>query len=172
MGYNATRELMNTKNGSKKILGYLGVITGCIVGVVFLNAMCMYLFRCVTSGRIVNFWMVIGDLLFLGVAAYFIYVGRRAVYSAKGQPLRPAKFGWGRMLLGAILLFNSANSHFHLYPVRTVVKPLEASNPTQAAAMNLTAIAIAIGCAALIVSGIWKGLRQQAAKGASAASIQ
>jgi len=68
------------------------------------------------------------------------------------------------MLLGAILLFGSANSHFHLFPTRAVIKPLEPSNPTQAVAMNVTAIVIAIGCIMLIFSGISMGVRRQMVK--------
>ena len=152
------------KAGAKQVIGYIAVVLGGILGLLLLRA--------VVFGRIVNFWMLLGDLLFAGLAVYLIYAGRRVVCSAKRQPLRPARFGWGRMLLGAILLFSNASSHFHLYPVRTVIQPMQPSNATEAAAMNITAIAIALGSAALIVSGICKGLRPAATKSASALSMQ
>jgi hypothetical protein len=44
------------------------------------------------------------------------------------------------------------------------VKPLEYENLTQAAAGNVTIIAIYIGCVVLILSGIWKGFRRQTIK--------
>ena len=60
------------------------------------------------------------------------------------------------MLLGARLIFGAANNQFHL-PTRQFVKQLEYENQTQAAAGNVTTIAICIGCVLLILSGIWKG---------------
>ena len=147
---------MDIRHRGTQILGYLAVIAGCLFG--------LMLIRGFIVGRIANFWMVLGDLLFAALAVYLVYVGRRGVAFAKGQPLPRARFGWGRMLLGAILLFSSANNHFHLFPTRTVIKPLEPSNPTEAAAMNVTAIVIAIGCIIFIFSGIWIGVRPQGGK--------
>jgi hypothetical protein len=71
------------------------------------------------------------------------------------------------MLLGALLVFSVATTQFHVFPTRHVVKQLEYENQTQAAASNITAFAIYIGCAFLILSGIWKGLRRQTATPAS-----
>jgi hypothetical protein len=107
------------------------------------------------------FAILLAYLLFFALAIYLFSVGRRALSIASGTPRPKARFGWGRMLLGAILLFSSANSHFHLLPTRTVIKPLEPSNPTQAAAMNVTAIVIATGCIILIFWGIWIGVRRR-----------
>ena len=62
------------------------------------------------------------------------------------------------MLLGAVFLYGSAVDHFHLIPVHGV-KHLEPTNETQAVAMNVTAVVIALGCIVLIFSGIWRGFR-------------
>lgn len=61
------------------------------------------------------------------------------------------------MLLGALLIFGAANNQFHLLPTRQFVKQLEYENQTQAAAGNVTTIAICIGGVLLILSGFWKG---------------
>jgi len=147
---------MDMRHRGIQILGCLAIIAGCLVG--------LRLIRGLIVGHIANFWMLLGDVLFAALAVYLVYVGRRGLAFAKGQPRPKPRFGWGRILLGAILLFSSANSHFHLFPTRTVIKPLEPSNPTQAAAMDVTAIVIAIGCIILIVSGIWIGVRRQVVK--------
>ncbi len=71
-------------------------------------------------------------------------------------------FGWGRMLLGALLIFGAVTTQFHLFPTR--VKPLEYENQTQAAAGHVTTIAICIGCVFLILWGFWKGFGRQTIK--------
>jgi hypothetical protein len=147
---------MDVRHRRTQVLGFLAIGGGC--------GLALLLIRIFILGHIANIWMFLGDLLLLSLAAYLIYIGRRAVSYAKGQPRPKARFGWGRMLLGSGLIFSAANTHFHLFPTRTVVKPLEYSNATQAAAGNVTTIAICIGCAFLIVSGIRKGFRQQVTK--------
>lgn len=151
---------MNIRNVGLQILGLLAVVAGGILALMLLWAL--------VAGHTANPWMLFGDLLFAAVAAYLIYIGRRAIYSAKGKPRTAARFGWGRMLLGAVVIFGQANSHFHFFPVREVVKPLEPENPTQAQAMNATIIAVCIGCAFLIWSGIWRGLRPDTVRQGSA----
>ena len=145
---------MDVKHRGIQTLGVLSFILGWCLA--------LLLIRVLVVGHLANFWMLLGDLLLAALAAYLIYMGRRAVLLAKGQPRPPARFGWGRMLLGAGLIFSASNTQFHLFPTQTIVKPLEYSNPTQAAAGNATTIAICIGCVFLIISGIWRGFRQQA----------
>jgi hypothetical protein len=62
------------------------------------------------------------------------------------------------MLLGAIFLYSSAVDNFHLMPVRGV-KHLEPTNQTQALAMKVTAIVIALGCILLTFFGVWRAFR-------------
>jgi hypothetical protein len=54
-------------------------------------------------------------------------------------------------LLGALLIFGAANNQSHFLPTRPFVKALEYENQTQAAAGNVTTIAVCIGCVFLIV---------------------
>jgi hypothetical protein len=153
---------MDARHRGIQIIGWLSVIAGYGLGLLLIRGIFVGITRGF-AGRPQTFWLVLAYLLFLAVAVYLSTVGRRAVSIAKGNPQPRARFGWGRMLLGACLLFSAANTHFHLLPTRTVVKSLEYSNPTQAAAGNATTIAICIGCVFLIVWGIWKGFRRQMA---------
>ena len=57
--------------------------------------------------------MLLGELLVAALAVYLIYVGRRSMAYARGVPQCKARFGWGRIILGALVLFGSANAHFH-----------------------------------------------------------
>jgi hypothetical protein len=70
----------------------------------------------------------------------------------------------GENAAGALLIFGAANTQFHLLPTRHSVKQLQYENQTQAAAGNVTTIALCIGCIFLIFSGIWKGFRRQSVK--------
>jgi hypothetical protein len=107
------------------------------------------------------FWIVLAYLLFFAVSAYLFTVGRRAIATANGSPRPAAQFGWGRMLLGAVLIFGGAINHFHVFPIRHFGKPLEYANRTQATAGNITIGVLYIGCVFLILWGIWKGFRRQ-----------
>ncbi len=139
-----------------QILGCLAIAVGCVLVMILIGGL--------TSFRNVSFWMAFGNLLFAAVAAYLIYLGRRALSFARGKPLPKARFGWGRILLGTVLLFSSANDHLHLLSTHTAIKRLEPSNQTQAVAMNVTAVVIAVGCVVMIISGIWIGVRRQVIK--------
>jgi len=49
------------------------------------------------------------------------------------------KVKWGRVLLGSLLIFVEVKNHF--YPATNLLRP---SNETEAAAMNATAIVLAL----------------------------
>jgi hypothetical protein len=147
---------MDMRHRLAQILGCLAIAAGCVLGLALIGA--------ITIRHIANFWMVLGDLLFASIAVYLVYVGRRGLAFAHGKPRPKARFGWGRILLGVLLLFSSAEGHFHLISTHTVIKRLEPSNSKQAAAMNATAVVIAAGCVIMIFSGIWIGVRRQAVK--------
>jgi hypothetical protein len=140
-----------SKHRGIQFLGWLAAIGGCSIAIL--------LVRVLIVGHIVNFWNFVGDVLLVALAVDLLSIGWRAIWFAKGQPRTKARFGWGRMLLGAWLLFSTANTQFHLVPTQTIVRPLEYSNPAQAASGNLTTIAICIGCVFLILWGIWKGFQ-------------
>lgn len=147
---------MDLRHRSIQVLGCLAIALGCLLALILIGGL--------TSFHIVSFWMALGDLIFAAVAAYLIYLGSRGLAFAHGKPLPKARFGWGRILLGTVLLFSSANDHFHLLSSHTAIKRLEPSNQTQAVAMNVTAVVIAVGSVAMIISGIWIGVRRQVIK--------
>ena len=95
---------------------------------------------------------LLDHLLFLAFAVYLFTVGRRAISIAKGNPRRRMRFGWGRILLGTVLIFHAASTRFHLFPASV----LEYEDHTQGAD-----IAVCIGSLFLVVSGIRKGFRRQ-----------
>jgi hypothetical protein len=75
---------MGPKRRGIQLLGWLAILAGWA-----------FLTRILIFARIANIWMLVGDALFAGLAAYLIFVGRRAVFAAKGQPIPKARFGWG-----------------------------------------------------------------------------
>ena len=89
-------------------------------------------------------------MLFLALAVYLFEVGRHA--------LAIARFGWGRIIMGSIVLYSSAVDHCDLVPALGF-KHLEPANETQALGMKFTAIIISLGCILLIFSGVWRGFR-------------
>lgn len=152
---------MDAKHRCIQVFGWLSVIAGYGFALLLIRG----IFVGITQGfrgHPQAFWLLLGYLLFLALAAYFFTIGRRAISMAQGNPRLKARFGWGRMLLGATLIFAVASAQFHPFP--TSVKALQYDNETQAAAGHVTTIAICMGCVFLILSGIWKGIRRQTSK--------
>ncbi len=145
---------MNTQHRGKLVLGYVAVIAGCVVALRLIAALMF--------GSLVTFWMLLPYVVFGALAAYLIYIGKRAITAAKGQPQSKPRFGWGRMVFGASFLLSFANERFHLVPTQNAVPLLEPSSPEQAAVMELTSYIVMLACVGLIVSGIWKGIRRPA----------
>jgi hypothetical protein len=147
---------MNAKRRGIQIFGWLSVIAGYSLALLLIRGVFTGITRGFAGGPHA-FWLLVAYLLFLALAAYLFTVGRRAISIAKGDPRPRAQFGWGRMLLGALLIFGAANNRFHLLPTRQFVKQLQYENQTQAQAGDITTITICIGCVFLILWGIWKG---------------
>jgi hypothetical protein len=150
---------MDAKRIGIRSLGWLSIIVGYGLGLLLIRGVYIGTTRGFRASPSQAFWVVLGYLLFLGLAVYLFSLGRRGLSIAKGNPRPRTLFGWGRIVLGAILLYSSVVSHFHLIPGRDVIKPLEPTNETQAVTMKVTAIFIPLGCLILILSGIWKGFR-------------
>jgi len=150
---------MDAKHRGIPVLGWLALIIGYGLALLLIRGVFIGITRGFRADRSQVLWIVIGYLLFLALAAYLFTVGRRALSLAKGSPQTRMRFGWGRIVLGAILLYSSAVDHFHLIPVRRTVRHLEPTNETQAVAMKFTAIVLAVGFVGLILSGIWRGFR-------------
>ena len=154
---------MDARHRRIQIFGWLSVIAGYGLALLLIRGV----FLGITKGfhgHPQALWLFLGYLLFLGFAVYLFAVGRRAISTAKGRPQQTVRFGWGRMLLGSLLIYGTATTQFHLLPTRPFVKQLEYENQAQATAGNITTIALCIGCVLLILWGIWKGFRQQSIK--------
>ncbi len=143
-----------------QILGWLSLIAGYGLGLLLIRGIFIGMRRGFGAASSQVFWILLGYLLFFGLAFYLFSLGRRALSTARGCPRTEMRFGWGRILFGAIFLYSSVVDHFHLVPPGPF-KHLEPSNQTQAGAMNATAVVIAFGCVLLILWGIWRGLRPQ-----------
>jgi len=151
---------MEAKRLGMQVFGWLSLAIGYGLALLLIRGVFMGATRGFRADHSQAFWIVLGYLLFLGLAVYMFTLGRRALSIAKGSPRPTARFGWGRIVLGAILLYSSAVEHFHLIPSSArSIKRLEPTNETQAVAMKGTAIVIAIGCVALVLSGLWRGFR-------------
>ena len=150
---------MKAKRLGLQTLAWLSLIAGYGLALLLIRGIYIGTTRGFGANRSQSLWVVLGYVLFLSLAVYLFTLGRRTLSAAKGSPQPGARFGWGRIIVGAILLYSSAVDHFHLIPVHQRIKPLEPSNQTQAVAMNATAMIIAVFCIALVLSGVWRGIR-------------
>ena len=151
---------MDARHRGIQIFGWLCVIAGYGFALLLIRGIFIGITRGF-RGSPPAFWIVLAYLLFFALTAYLFTVGQRALSTAKGSHPPEARFGWGRMLLGALLIFGGASNHFHVFPIRHFGKSLEYANQTQALAGNVTTVVLYIGCVYLIVWGIWKGFRRQ-----------
>jgi hypothetical protein len=154
---------MDARHRGIQIFGWLAIIAGYGLALLLIRG----IFIATTRGFFgapATRWVFLGYLLFLAFAVYLFTVGRCAISSAEGNPRPRARFGWGRMLLGTVLIFSGAITRFHLFPATQVVRQMEYEDHTQAAARNLTTIVIWTGSLFLIRSGIRKGFRRQTMK--------
>jgi hypothetical protein len=154
---------MDAKERGIQILGWLSLVAGYGLALLLIRGIFLGITRGFGAGRSQAVWILLAYLLFFALAVYLFNVGRRALSIAKGRPRPKARFGWGRMLLGAIFLFSYSARYFHLIPARAF-KGLEPSNQTEALAMNVSAIVVAAGCILLIFSGMWRGFRPRRAE--------
>jgi hypothetical protein len=141
------------------ILGWLSVIAGDVFALLLILGIFTRITRGFRASGSQAFWIVLTYLLLLALAFYLINVGRRAISLGNGIAPPAARFGWGRILIGVIILYNSAVVHFHLLPAQ--VKPLQASNNVEAVTMSITEAVVLVACVLLIFSGVWRGLRRQ-----------
>jgi hypothetical protein len=149
---------MDARHRGIQIFGWLAVIAGYGIALFVIRGVFIWVTRGLFAG--LAFWLLLGHLLFLAFAVYLFTVGRRAISIAKGDPRRRMRFGWGRMLLGTVLIFHAASTQFHLFPASV----LEYQNQSQTAAQNVIDIAVCIGSLFLILSGIRKGFCRETTK--------
>jgi hypothetical protein len=141
--------------------GWLSLVAGYGLTLLLIRGVYLGATRGFRADRSQSLWIVLGYLLFLGLAVYIFTLGRRTLSMAKGTPPPPARFGWGRIVLGTILFYGSAVDHWHLIPAEPI-KRMEPANETQAIAMTVTTIVLMLASVALILSGLWRGFRANA----------
>jgi len=153
---------MTAKSAVVLISSCFAALAGGVLAIVLIRAVTFG----ITFGRITNLWIVAGDLLIGALAFYLFYLGQRGIAYARGIPRPKARFGYGRIILGALVLFGSASEHFHPAPPNTplAIKTLPPSNPTEAAVMHVTEGVIMLGCGVLMISGMWTGFRRKPAQ--------
>jgi hypothetical protein len=150
---------MDARRRGIQILGWISVIAGYGLALLLIRGAFLGITRGF-AGHPHVFWILLAYLLFIAVAVYLFAAGRRALLIAKGNSPPVPRFGWERILLGALLIFAAANNRFHFLPTRHFVSQLQYQNQTQAVAGNGITIAVCIGSLFLILSGIWKGFRR------------
>lgn len=152
---------MGAKRFGTYAFGWLSLVAGYGLTLLLIRGVYLGATRGFRADRSQALWIVLGYLLFLGLAVYIFTLGRRTLSIAKGSPPPPTRFGWGRIVLGTILLYGSAVDHWHLMPAGPI-KRMEPANETQAVAMTVTTIVLVLACVALILSGLWRGFRAHA----------
>ena len=133
---------MDLKHRIVQLLATAGLTVGCLLGLLMLRRFLL--------GHLGDIWAVM-DLVFVcGLIAYLISAGIRGIRWAKGQgTVGNGKIKWGRLYLGALLIFVEIKNHWH--PAPNLLKP---SNEAQAAGMTAAAIALVLLGIWLVVSGI------------------
>ena len=140
-------------------LGWLSIIGGYGLGLLLIRGVYLGITRGFRAVPSQVFWIALGYLLYLCLAVYLFALGRRLLSVEKAGPQSRTRFGWGRIVLGAIFLYSYAVHQFGLIPGREVFKRLEPTNKTQAVTMKGTEILLALACGALIFWGLWRGFR-------------
>jgi hypothetical protein len=152
---------MDAKHRGIQILGWVSALVGYGLALVLIRGIFLGITRGFGTVPVKAFWVALGYLIFFGLAAYLVIVGRRAISIARGNSPSKSRFGWGRILLGAIFLYGNMATRFHLIPENGSAhfRHLEPANPTEAVSMKITGIAILLGCLSLIFSGILRGFK-------------
>lgn len=149
---------MKTRRLGTYAFGWLSLLGGYALGLLLIRGIFLGVTQGFRADRSQALWIILAYLVFLVLGVHLFALGRRTLAMAKGSPYPPARFGWGRIVLGTVVLYSSAVDHFHLMP-EGPIRRVAPANETEAAAMGVTAIVIATVCVALILSGLWRGLR-------------
>jgi hypothetical protein len=96
---------MDARHRVIQILGWLSVVAGYGLALLLIRGIFIGITRGF-AGRPQAFWILLGYLLFFSLAVYLFNLGRHALSIAKGQPRPAARFGWGRTLFGAGLIYD------------------------------------------------------------------
>ena len=133
---------MDAKHRIVQLLAIAGLASSCLLGLLALRGLFL--------GHVADVWAAMGLLFVCALIAYLISVSIRGLRWARGQgTIGNGQIKWGRVYLGALLIFVEIKNHWH--PAPNLLKP---SNETQAVGMNAAAIALAFLGVWLIVSGV------------------
>ena len=144
---------MSTKQKILQLLGITGLLSGFLFGLLLLRRLLLW--------GVADAWEAIELILGCGLIAYVILLSIRGIRSAKDQATdRNKKVRWGRVYLGAVLIFIQVENRFH--PAPNLLKP---SSKTEATTMNALAIAVAFLGGWLVLSGILPRFKQNSQRG-------
>jgi hypothetical protein len=141
-GEKKTPELVR---GSLLLLVGAWVATGCIRAI-------FYILRTQT----LDTWFTSDTALRIAVAMFFMWVGARAIRRV-GQEVPGTRIGWGRLLLGVVLIYVQIREHF--VPNPSALRP---DNESQAAGMQFVTALIYLAGVALIFAAFRKKKLQPA----------
>ena len=133
---------MNAKHRGIQILGWLSALVGYGLALVLIRGSYLGITRGFGTAPFQAFWVALGYLVFFGLAAYLVILGRRSIPIVRGNSHSKSRFGWGRILLGTIFLYGNMASRFHLIPENGSVhfRHLEPASATEAVSMKITGI--------------------------------
>jgi len=160
---------MDARHRGIQIFGWFFVVAGYILALLLIRGIFIGTTRGFAGHPNIP-WVVLGYLLFFAIAFYLFAVGRRLISVAKGKPRPKPRFGWGRIVLGALVIFGAATAQFHLLPLRHFIRQ-EHQKQAQTAAQIIPALVVYVSCVLLILSGIRKGFRRAPTPGAEAHMI-
>jgi hypothetical protein len=135
----------DSKKTSELVRGSLLLILGAWMAIGCIRAV-FYILRTQTFGT----WFTSDTALRIVAAMFFIWVGARAIRRV-GQEVPGTKIGWGRLLLGVVLIYVQIREHFVPNP-----SALQPDNESQAAGMRAMSVVIYVAGAALIVGSFLK----------------
>jgi hypothetical protein len=104
----------SNKRRAARLASYLAILVGSSYGVLVASFALEFVRLLMRSDPAVNIWMIAALVIQVSLVVYLVYIGRRALYYSKGKPRPEARFGWGRIVVGACFLFALANDQFHL----------------------------------------------------------
>jgi hypothetical protein len=135
-------------NGKKirlLVLGSLSILAGALLGAGSIRAVGREL-RVGALGA----WEIADTVLRLVVAAYFVWIGVRAIRRVD-EDVVPTKIGWGRALLGVTFLYANIRGHFVPNP-----RALQPDNEIQSATMQFMTGLLYLVSIGLIIAGFHK----------------
>jgi len=144
---------MDIRRRTKQLSGAIVLLVGCVLTLASLRRL-PYISHVWTTGNLaMSLWNITGFVVFPALAAYCVLSGLRLI---NPQLIRAPRFGWGRIVIGSFMLYVQVGSDLHFTP-EGPVPTFKASNPTQAATMKATGIAIGLFFIYLIYRGVRAG---------------